>query len=116
MNKFQEKDLMKKILALLVLSSSFCFAMSEQASMNLNICTEKEQNHKWASSIEFLKNLVRDESISNVDKIHYHQRLKMIHQISHDVFSYLEESEKISDLCEKYPECNIEYISHYGYN
>ena len=94
--------------------SSFCFAMSDDVIKNLDMCTEKENHYLWESSIEFLTQLVNDEKTSNVDKMHYLRRLKIISQISHDVTSYIEYGKKINELCKSCPECKQEYISYYG--
>lgn len=105
---------MKKILPFFVLVSSFCFGMSQQAKANLMICKEAEENNHWKSSLDFLTYLIDNEEILDIDKVHYLQRRRIIHQISHDVFSYIEDSQALQDLCETHPDCNHEYISHYG--
>ncbi len=107
---------MKKILPFFVLVSSFCFGMTDDVKNNLKICEGKENESRWQSSLEFLTNLIDDEQVSHVDKIHYLNRRKTINQLFHDAISFIQDIEKIRNLCETYPACNGEYISHYGYN
>ena len=106
---------MKKILPFFVLVSSFCFGMSQQAKANLMICKEAEENNHWKSSLDFLTYLIDNEEILDIDKVHYLQRRRIIHQISHDLFSYIQDSQMLQDICEKFSECKQEYISCYGY-
>jgi hypothetical protein len=104
---------MKKILPIFLLASSVCFSMSKQVEANLMICEQAEKNNHWQSSIDFLGYLIENEEILDIDKIHYLQRRRIIHQISHNVFYYIKDSQMLQEICEKSPECNQEYILNY---
>ncbi len=106
--------MIEKFLMLFVLASCACFSMSQTVIENLAMCTEQESQSQWTKSIDFLTLLASDEKTPDLDKVHYLQRLRLIHQIAHDVRSYIDYSNKIQDLCDKSPECKNEFISHYG--
>jgi len=105
---------MKKILPFFVLVSSVCFGISQQAEANLMICYEAEKNNHWQSSIDFLTYLIDNEEVLDIDKVHYLQKRRIMYQISHDVISYIEDSQMLQEICEKYTECKQQYTSYYG--
>ena len=106
---------MKKIILTFALLTNFCFACPYTVSKNLDkifLATSKE----ISSSIEFLSTLINDDSILDLDKIHYLICRSQLYNISNYSIEYNNDINTIYNLCEKNESCYDEVRIYYETN
>lgn len=106
---------MIKYICLFLMFSSLCFCKSQDAIDKLANITVISMDNRWNECVRLLTSWIEDPSISSTDKVHYLWYRKNIHMIAHDIDAYVQDMNRLDNLCRLDANCLAESKKFYGF-